>query len=229
MNNFSLMSALVFEPRKAFEEIAQRPRFLFPFLLVLACSIAITAWYCGIVDVPWLIDQSLRNNPLTRSMPEARIQEMIDRSTRGGLIGQTVVSTLIFLIILRLLESLYYTLAGKIMGVDRSFKQWFAFSCWTGLPAALAVVPAAIVLAGVTEPQIPQTALQPLSINELLLHLTPDQPGYSLWSNFGLLSVAGFALAVMGVKIWSGRSWLFSTLFATLPVLLIIGIVVLRS
>jgi hypothetical protein len=229
MNNFSLMSALVFEPRKAFEEIAQRPRFLFPFLLVLVCTVAISAWYCSVVDVPWLIDQSLRNNPMTRGMPEARLQEMIDRSTRGGLIGQTVVLTVIFLIILRLLEALYYTLAGKVMGVDRSYKQWFALSCWTGLPAALAIVPAAIVLAGVTEPQIPQTALQPLSINELLLHLTPDQPGYSLWTNLGLLTIAGFALAVVGVKSWSGRSWLFSTLFATLPLLLIIGIVILRS
>ena len=229
MNNFSLVSALLFEPRKAFDEIAQRPRFLFPFLVVLACTIAITAWYCSVVDVPWLIDQSLRSNALTRGLPEARVQEIIDRTTRGGLIGQTVVSTVIFLILLRLLESLYYMLAGKVMGVDRSFKQWFAFSCWTGLPAVLAIVPAAIVLAGVTEPQIPQSALQPLSINELFFHLKPDQPGYSLWSNFGLLSLAGLALAVVGVKIWSGRSWLFSTLFATLPLLLVIGIVVLRS
>ena len=229
MNNLSLASALLFEPRKAFDDIAQRPRFWFPFLAVLLCSLILSAWYCSVVDVPWLIDQSLRGNALTRGLPEERIQEMIDRSTRSGLIIQTVISTLLFLIVFRLLEALYYTLAGKIVGLDRHFKQWFAFSCWTGLPSALALVPGAIVLAGVTEPQIPQASLQPLSVNELLLHLKPDQAGYSLWSYFSLLNVAGLALAVVGVKIWSGRSWLFSTLFPTLPMLLLIGIVVLRS
>jgi hypothetical protein len=229
MNNLSLASALLFEPRKAFDDIAQRPRFWFPFLAVLLCSLILSVWYCSVVDVPWLIDQSLRANALTRGLPEERIQEMIDRSTRGGLIAQVVVSTLVFLLLVRVLEALYYSLAGKIVGLDRRFKQWFAFGCWTGLPSALALVPGAIVLAGVTEPQIPQTSLQPLSVNELLLHLKPDQAGYALWSNFSLLNVAGLALAVVGVRIWSGRSWLFSTLFATLPMLLLIGIVVLRS
>jgi hypothetical protein len=229
MNNFSLASALLFEPRKAFDDIAARPRFWFPLLLILVSTLVLAVWYCSVVDVPWLIDTTLHGNPLTRGMPEERIQEMINRSTRGGLIGQTVVSSLIFLVLIRLVESLYYLLAGKIMGVDRSYKQWFAFSCWTGLPSALALVPGAIVLAGVSQPQIPQTSLQPLSINELLLHLAPDQPGYSLWSNLSLLTVAGVALAVVGVKIWSGRSWLFSTLFAALPLLLLIAIAVLRS
>lgn len=229
MNNLSLASALLFEPRKAFDDIAQRPRFWFPFLAVLLCSLALSIWYCSVVDVPWLIDQSLRGNALTRGLPEERIQEMIDRSTRSGLIIQTVISTLLVLILFRLLEALYYTLAGKIVGLDRRFKQWFAFSCWTGLPSALAIVPGAIVLAGVSEPQIPQASLQPLSVNELLLHLKPAQAGYALWSYFSLLNVAGLALAVVGAKIWSGRSWLFSALFATLPMLLLIGIVVLRS
>lgn len=229
MNNLGLASALLFEPRKAFDEIAQRPRYWFPFTVVLLCSLILSVWYCSVVDVPWLIDQSIRANSLTRGLSEERIQEMIERTSRNSLIIQTVISTLLILILFRLLEALYYTLAGKIVGLDRRFKQWFAFSCWTGLPSALAIVPGAIVLAGVSEPQIPQASLQPLSINELLLHLKPDQAGYSLWSYFSLLSVAGLALATVGVKIWSGRSWLFSTLFATLPMLLVIGIVVLRS
>ncbi len=222
MNNFSLMSALAVRAAQGLRgNRAATTSSCFHSSGGLVCTIAISAWYFGVVDVPWLIDQSLRNNPLTRGMPEARIQEMIDRSTRGALIGQTVVSTIIFLIILRLLEALYYTLAGKVMGVDHFHKQWFTLSCWTGLPSALAIPyqPPPLMLAGVTEPRIPQTALQPLSVNELLLHLTPDQSGYSLWSNLGLLTVAGFALAVVGVKHWSGRSWLFSTLFATLPLL----------
>ena len=38
MNNLALLSALAFEPRKAFDEIAQRPRFWFPLLLLMISS-----------------------------------------------------------------------------------------------------------------------------------------------------------------------------------------------
>ena len=52
MNNLALLSALVFEPRKAFDEIAQRPRFWFPLLLLIAASVGLSVWYCSL-QVPW--------------------------------------------------------------------------------------------------------------------------------------------------------------------------------
>jgi len=229
MNNLALLSALVFEPRKAFDEIAQRPRFWFPLLLLIVASVGLSVWYCSIVDIQWLTDQTLRNSGLTRRMTEEQIEAAIARGTRGAIIAQALIVGSLGLVLLRVLESVYLLLAGKITNVQRSFRQWFALSCWTSLPGVLAVVPAAMVLLGATSPQIPQADLQPLSFNELLLHLTPKDSGYLLWSNFGVLSLLSLYLSSLGVKLWSGRSWLFSVLFATLPVLLLVGIVLIRS
>src|SRR6478735_9873791 len=229
MNNLALLSALAFEPRKAFDEIAQRPRFWFPLLLLIVASVGLSVWYCSIVDIQWLTDQTLRNSGLTRRMTEEQIEAAIARGTRGTIIAQALIVGSLGLVLLRVLESVYLLLAGKITNVQRSFRQWFALSCWTSLPGVLAVVPAAMVLLGATSAQIPQADLQPLSFNELLLHLTPKDSGYLLWSNFGVLSLLSLYLSSLGVKLWSGRSWLFSVLFATLPVLLLVGIVLIRS
>jgi hypothetical protein len=229
MNNLALLSALVFEPRKAFDEIAQRPRFWFPLLLLLAASVGLSLWYVSVVDIQWLTDQTLRTAGLAKRLTEEQMEAAIARSSRGGAVAQAVIGGTLALVVLRLLESVYLLLAGKITNVQRSFRQWFALSCWTSLPGVLAVVPAALVLLSATSPQIPQADLQPLSFNNLLLHLNPTDSGYLLWSNFGVLSLASLYLSSLGVKLWSGRSWLFSVLFATLPVLLVVGIVLIRS
>ncbi|HYP78954.1 MAG TPA: YIP1 family protein, partial [Steroidobacteraceae bacterium] len=219
MNNLALLSALAFEPRKAFDEIAQRPRFWFPLLLLLAASVGLSVWYCSVVDIQWLTDQTLRNSGLARRLSEEQMEAAIARSSRGGAIAQAIIAGPLVLVAIHLAEAVYLLLAGKITNVQRSFRQWFALSCWTSLPGVLAVIPAAMVLLGATSPQIPQADLQPLSFNELLLHLTPKDSGYLLWSNFGVLSLVSLYLSSLGVKLWSGRSWLFSVLFATLPVL----------
>ena len=65
--------------------------------------------------------------------------------------------------------------------------------------------------------------LQVLSLNNLLFHRAPGEPGYSLLITINLLQLVGLYLSALGVRIWSGRSWLFSAVFAWLPWVLICG------
>jgi hypothetical protein len=226
MNNWAILQALVFEPRKAFAEIAERPRILFPLALLALATAGLTLWYMGVVDLEWLIDRQLRNNPFGRSLSEEQIaQQVAAASGRRGL--QATIGALgsgIAIVAISLLGALYYVLAGKITNVDRSYRQWLALNCWSSLPTVLAVVPAAFVLLSAGSAQIPQEDLQPLSFNALFFHRVASEPGYVLFSSLNLLQFAALYLAVVGVKTWSGRSWLFSTVFATLPFVLIFGI-----
>ena len=223
MNNLALTAALAFEPRKAFDEIAQRPRFWFPLLLVVACTAGVTMWYYAVIDIEWFMDQQLRNGPLSGRLTAEQIEQAIARSSRGVLMVQTAIVLPIFVVVFRLVEAAYYLLVGKITNVQRSFRQWFALACWTGLPTILAIVPAGLALTGLSNAQIPQEQLQPLSLNALFFHREVGEQGYTFLSQIGLLTLAGVFLAVLGVKHWSGRSWLFSTLFVALPLLLLVG------
>lgn len=226
MSNWAVLQALVFEPRKAFMEIAGRPRFLFPLLLLILCMAGLSAWYMSVVDMEWLIDTQLRNSPFTRQLTEVQIQQQVAAASgRGGV--RMVVSTLgtgVGLTIVALLGALYYSLAGKITGVDRTFRQWLALNCWCSLPTLLAVVPAAFVLLTASSAQIPQDQLQPLSLNALLFHRKLGEPGYTLFSSMTVLQFLALYLSALGVKTWSGRSWLFSIVFTALPFALIYGI-----
>jgi len=232
MNNLSLASALLFEPRKAFDEIGQRPRYAFALLIAIASSLAVAIWYRSVVDLGWVTDQALRANKFILSrLSEAQIEEQVKRASQASGTGTViaVLGTAAGTLIAYLISTLYMMLAGKITNVQRSFRQWFAFTSWVNLPNALSLIPAGFVLLSASTTQIPQADLKPLSLNALLFQLAPSEPGYTLLSYIDLIQIFCMYLAVVGVKAWSGRSWLFSAIFALLPAALVLGIWALIS
>lgn len=226
MSNFAILQALVFEPSRAFAELDQRPRFWWPLLLVVLSSAVLSVWYVSVVDLEWLSDQQIRNSAFTQNMTDAEIDRMTlgANDRRGVQIVIGGLGTLAVVTIVMLISAAYYLLAGKVTGVERSFRHWLSFTAWTSTPTVLAVIGSLIMLLTASSNQISQEALQPLSLNALLFHRAPGEPGYSLYSSINLLQFAALALAVIGVKAWSRRSWLFSFIFSALPFVLIYGI-----
>jgi hypothetical protein len=226
MNNIGVLQALVFEPRKAFVELDGKPRYWWPLLLVAFASAAMTFWYLSIVDFAWVTDQQIRNSSFTQNMTDAEIDRMVDAAVeRRGL--QKVLGTAGTFVVVPLLlfiTALYYLLAGKITGVQRSLRHWMSLSAWSAMPTLLAVILGCVMLATTTTTQIGQEALQPLSLNALIFHRNAGDPGYTLLSSLNLLQLVSLWIAAFGVKVWSGRSWLFSIIFTALPLVLIFGI-----
>lgn len=226
MNNLTLLQALAFEPRQAFTQLDARPRFWWPLLVLALSSAALTFWFMSFVDMEWFIDQQLRQSARTASMTDEEITRLArQQASMGGLqTGLGTVATALFIPLMLVLGAVYYLLAGKITGVDRSFRHWLALSAWSSLPTALAVIPAALVLLTATSNQIGQDALQVLSLNGLLFKLQPGETGFALASNLNVFNFVSLYLGAMGVKVWSGRSWLFCILFTALPLIMIVGI-----
>jgi len=116
--------------------------------------------------------------------------------------------------------------AGNVTKVRYSFKQWFALTCWTTLPSVLisTIIAALMILTSSDVTQLSPNALKPLTLNELFFHRAMGQPGQSLLASFDLLSLWSMGLLVVGVRAWSQRSWLFCTLFALVPTIVIYGV-----
>lgn len=227
MGNLGMMSALVFEPRKAFTDLDARPRFWFPLLVMIATTVVIAVWYRSVVDIEWVTDRAIRSSSFASRLSEAQIEETVKRSVERRTLGTvaTVFGTPIAVVVIGLISALYMMLAGKVSRVKRSFRHWFAFTWWAGLPGAvLTMLASALVLLSATTAQIDQAELKPLSLNALFVQKTFDQPGYTLFSSIDLIQLFSLYLAVVGVRTWSGRSWLFSSIFALLPYVLIYGI-----
>jgi hypothetical protein len=223
MGNLDLLSALATQPRKVFDVLAERPRFWFPLLLTLVVGVVTTVWYYKVVDLQWLLDESLRANPRTAAMTDDQRAQALQRMTPAVLMASSVIAVALLVPLLRALEATYYLLAGKVVNVQRSFKQWFALSYWSSLPTLLVAIPTVIMLATTSNGQIDSSAIQPLSLNELFFHRHMADSGYQLLVGISVLQPLAWLLSAIGVQQWSKRSWTFCTVFVLLPVVLIYG------
>jgi hypothetical protein len=226
VTNLEVLQALVFEPRKAFAELSERPRYWFPLLVFLAALLATTVWYLSTVDLAWMTDRQLRHSIFARNLTEDLITKQVQAAAerRGLQMSISVIGIAIFLPLALMIPALYNLLVGKMVGFERSFRHWYSYCCWMTLPSALSQIPAMLLLATSETTQISQESLKTLSLNALIFHRDIGEPGYSLYSNFDLFQLVTLYLSLVGVKVWSGRSWLFASLFVGIPWALIWGI-----
>lgn len=224
MNNIALSVALATAPSTAFAELRERPRFWFPLLLVVLAMAGLTYWYYSIVDIEWLKDVMFSNNPKFQELDEEKRAATMAMFGRGPLLWSSVVSMFILIPGVLLLEALYLLVAAKVTKLSLGFKHWFTLACWTSLPMLLTVVVAAIMLVLAENSQIAPSVMAPLSLNELLLHVPADGPGYALFESLSIPAFLSWALMIIGVRTWSQRSWAFSAIVVLLPWVLIYGI-----
>jgi hypothetical protein len=224
MTNLDLVVALATQPRKAFEELAARPRFWFPLLLAVVLGAASTFWYYQVADINWVIDQTLNANPRTAQMSEAQRAQAAQFMSPATLKWSGTIAAALIVALIHVIGAVYYVLAGKVVNLQQSFKHWFALSTWSALPTLLGILPTAVVLLTTTNGQIDTSAMSPLSLNELFFHRKMGEPGYTMLLSLTLLQPLAWLLAIIGIQEWSKRSWLFSTVFALLPSVLIYGI-----
>jgi uncharacterized membrane protein YhdT len=211
-------------PSSAFVELRERPRFWFPLLLLVVSTVAIVYWYYSMVDIEWLKDTMFSTNPDILKLPEAERAARMAMLSRNTLLWSSVIGTVFFLPIVFLVSALYLLLAAKVTKLPQGFKHWFAFSCWTALPLLLSTVVAAIFLILSDNSQVSPSVLQPLSLNELVLHRPTGSPGYALFESLAIPSALSWILMIIGVRVWSQRSWAFSAIFILLPTIAIYGI-----
>jgi len=220
MTNVQLAGSLLRSPRRFFAQLQDHPRYALPFWLALLTTVGLTAWYYGAVDIEWLKDLQMSSDPRTANLSEAQREAAGRFLTRGVLLSFALGAIVLITVLTRLLEALYFRAVGPAVGLRRTFRQWFAFSSWTALPHVVGVVPAVLVLLLADTAHLSPGAMQPLSFNELFFHRPLGAPGYNFLSIASVMHLVTLALAVFGVKCWSGRSWLFSALFVLAPAII---------
>lgn len=221
MNNMEMSSALITSPSAAFADLKEQPKFWFPLLAVLVSTVAVLIWYYSFVDFDWLVDRMMSADP--RMSEEQRTQAMAMMKP-GFIMWSSVISVIVFVTAARALEALYFSLAGNITNVRHSYLQWFALSCWTAFPHVIGALGMAAFLLTSGTNQVSNEELQVLSLNELLFHVPLGGKGYVLLSSITILHPWVWWLTVVGVRVWTQRSWLFSTVFGLLPPIVVYGV-----
>jgi hypothetical protein len=220
LNSTQVARLLFTSPTKAVTALKEKPVFALPMILALVGITAVTAWYYAKVDIAWMQDQIAANAPKLAPQQQGAAPQV----PRAVLLWGSAIAAPIGLVVAMLLGALYFLIAGNITNVRYSFKSWFAFNWWAASPQIIGYIPSLLILAFGSSTQIPQSALQPLSLNELVFHRAPGTPGYTLLASLGLIQVVAAWLTYLGVRAWSGRSTLFCLVFTLLPTVIIYGV-----
>lgn len=217
MNNTQMIVALLVEPRSAFISLRDRPNFWFPLLLFVLCTAAALVWYFSVVDFAWLADHIMSGDSSADKMSQLQKTELVGAMSRDVMMWTSLTAVVVVIPMARLLEGTYYFLAGRATDVSQSFRHWLALACWSSLPMMLILLVSVVSLVMHPNGQVTQEQLNVLSLNELFVHVPPENRWYSLMSTVTVLHPWAWWLTSMGVRVWSGRSMAFSLVFSLLP------------
>lgn len=222
MTVIETLKSLILAPRLAYREIEQHGRAWFPLLLLMLGNALIVIWYFQVVDIAWLRDYLVQNSP-ELGLPEQRkfLESAVNRST---LIGTSLVSLCVSVPLFTAVVALYFSVVGKTLALEQRFGQWFAFAAWTSAPAIALVPVMALRLLLRDSNHIAQDSLNPLSLNQLLLHAGPDSVWKPLFEQIELSQVFSIALATIGLALWSGRGRMQCLMLVLLPYVVIYGL-----
>jgi hypothetical protein len=147
MSELSRLTGVFFEPGKTFADIAERPRFWVPLILMIAASLAFTI----------TISQRIGWDRVVRHQLESRMAQMSDQQREaisramdmqvkmvsifgyaGGILGVPVSYLIVGGILLGIVRG--------IMSAPVKFKQAFAIMCYASLPSLIFTVLAIVVM-----------------------------------------------------------------------------------
>jgi len=145
MSEVGRITGVYLDPKPAFADIATRPRWYVPLILMIVAGLAFM--FCYTTHIGWrnYIAKTMENNPSTRDLPADQREARIDTGAKiapifgyvGVLVGVPVVALAIAGVLL---------LTCKMMGASLQFKQMFAITSYSMLPGLISSILAIIVV-----------------------------------------------------------------------------------
>jgi Yip1 domain len=207
MSELSRLTGVFFEPKKAFEDIAARPRWIVPMILTILAGLAFSIAMGARIGWDRVVQQQMEAR-LEKMTPDQRaaaepgmeLQRKITPiaaygfSVIGPAIGYTVAAAILLAIV------------SGIMSVPVKFKQIFAIMCYAGMPGLIFSVLAIVVMFLKSNPA-DFNLRNPLAFNAgaFMDPQTSSKFIYSLASSIDLFALWRIYLVATGLKAAGGK------------------------
>jgi hypothetical protein len=214
----SALISMFYEPTATFQRLESRPRGWFPLLMLVIASVAVMSWYFAVVDFPWLMDQ------FTAAMKTVEEREAFAKTMSKTMFHiSTVVSVAIMFPLIFAITGAYLMIVSKSMGKGISFGKGFALSAWASVPGLLMFPLGAIQIMLNPSGQLDMSALNPLSLNQLVFHYEMANPMAGLMDSLSVTTFWSMFLMMIGFEVWAKVKRSTAVLVVGIPYLVIFG------
>lgn len=216
MSQAARLAGVFFEPKKTFADIAARPSWIVPLLLMIVATLGVTTVYNqkGIMRIA--AEQQMAKSPQVQQMSPEQRAEAMDRGMKFSTIISYAIPVLIPVMYLIMAVVLWAIVSG-ILSAPIRFVQAFAIVTYAQLPGLLMSIMIVIVL------QLKSPAdfnvQNPLMFNPgaFMDPQTPSKFLYSLAGSLDLFTIWILLLVATGLKAAAGKRLTFGgALFAVM-------------
>jgi hypothetical protein len=212
MGEFSRISGVFFEPTKAFTDIAARPRWIPPLVLILLVTMILMSLYTQRGGWRVMIEQQMAGNArLAQLSPEQR-QQQIEMGVKYASLSAYFTPILVPLSLLIIAGILTGITAG-ILSAPVRFSQVFAVVCYANLVGVFrgVLVVAVLLIKNITEFDLKN----PLMFNPgyFMDPKTSSKFLYSLAGSLDLFAIWIMLLIAVGLKAAAGKKLSFGGAF----------------
>lgn len=216
MSEISRLTGVFFEPKKAFADIAARPRWIVPLLLMILFSFGITTLYSqkGVVRIA-AEQQMAKSSQIQQMAPDQR-DAAIERAMKFSTIISYAIPVLIPVMYL-IMAAVLWAIVSGILSAPIRFGQMFAIVTYAQLPGILMSILLAIELQ--IKPVADFNVQNPLMFNPGAFMDPQSSPKflYSLAGSLDLFTIWILLLVATGIKAAAGKRISFGgALFAVL-------------
>ena len=220
---FACLGNIFVEPKKAFGDFRDHNRWLwYPLFITMAVTTAVLLWYYGTADLDVLQQQVM--DVISSRYSAGNLETIRATLTRGRFLFQAALGGTLGVILVCLIQALYFFLVSKLAGYAvQDYGCWFSFSVWTYFPNVLAYLTAGVAYL-FSSRQTGFFAIDVTNLNTLLFRLSPHSRWFSLAASIHLTTFWWLALMIMGFSLWTMKSLGKSVFIVLAPWLVIYAI-----
>jgi len=146
MGEFSRLAGVFFEPAKTFADIARRPTWLVPMLIVILSAVGVISAISQRIGWERITRHQMETSAMMQRLTPEQKDEAVARSVKWGSIqgyGGVLIGVPLYDIVV---AAVLMGIAGGIMSGGMRFKQVFSVVCYSGMPGVISAILTVVVM-----------------------------------------------------------------------------------
>jgi len=225
MGEFSRIVGVFFEPSKTFKDIAERPTWIVPMILVILAIMGVTTAMSQRIGWDRILRHQMETNSRLQQLPADQREQSLALQEKFASVGGYVFAVVGVPVVDLIMAAVLLGIAGGLMGGGMRFKQVFAVVSYSGLPGIVSAILTVLVIFLKNPDDFNMQNPLAFNVGAFMDPNTASKFMYSLASSLDLFVLWTILLIATGLKAAAGKKLTFTG--ALVAVLLPWAVVVL--